>query len=220
MGRTNWEEPNDPVFIEQILVPAWRVMLDEELQHLRLAYDLCKYGHSQDTPPRKTTGEPYYVHPMAVARIVLDEVQFVDPKLVYIAFLHDVLEDTGLFSVHHLQMVFGRKVAQAVKILSKNDFVAQIRDGYITREESDRIYFQRFYDGDNWRATTVKLADRLHNLRTAKGLPKIKLTRLRDTTAIHVYPLIDVAIEQAPRLKRQRVRDLGDLVKQECSQIS
>ncbi len=218
MGRTAWQEP-DRTFIDTILVPAWRQMLDQDLQLLRLAYDLSKYAHSLDTPPRKSTGEPYYMHPMEVARILLEEVPFMDEQLIFIAFLHDVLEDTGLLSVHHLHLVFGRDVAQAVKVLSKNDFEEQVRQQFITREEADSLYFGRIAMADTWRATVVKLADRLHNLRTTDGLRASSKRRLVATTEQHVLPLVRVAVKQAPKLKRPRVRQLGKLLEQELSEL-
>lgn len=124
---------------------------------------------------KRKTGEPYIIHPIAVARIVAEELELgVNPVMA--AFLHDVVEDTQ-YTIEDIRERFGEDVAFLVGVVTK-----QKKEKYDKSKQVD-IYRQILasvqYDV---RAILVKLADRLHNMRT------LAIYRLRRVLMMVIFP--------------------------------
>jgi guanosine-3',5'-bis(diphosphate) 3'-pyrophosphohydrolase len=167
---------------------------DEEL--LRSVFDFSAEMHGDQ---RRRSGEPYMVHPLAVAWLLAD-LKF-DSTCVAVGLLHDVLEDT-LTTRQELSRRFGEEVAELV------DGVTKIgRHEYVSRDQAQAESFRKLIlaSARDVRVILVKLADRLHNMETLVHLaPEARRRISRETLAIYA-PI-------AHRLGMARVKgDLEDL---------
>ena len=128
----------------------------KQMQLVRNAYELAAEAHKEQ---KRKTGEPYIIHPIAVARIVAEELEL-GANPVMAAFLHDVVEDTQ-YTIEDIRERFGEDVAFLVGVVTK-----QKKEKYDKSKQVDnyrQILASVQYDV---RAILVKLADRLHNMRT------------------------------------------------------
>ncbi|MCS6951824.1 MAG: bifunctional (p)ppGpp synthetase/guanosine-3',5'-bis(diphosphate) 3'-pyrophosphohydrolase [Bryobacterales bacterium] len=151
--------------------------LSEELTALRSAYQFAAERHRQQ---RRDSGEPYMVHPLGVTQILAD--MNMDMVCLQTGLLHDVLEDTGT-SLEELRSRFGEEVARCVDgvtKLSKLNFY----DPETRQAESFRKMLLAMVN--DVRVIIVKLADRLHNMRTLASLPPERQQRIaRETVEIY-----------------------------------
>lgn len=122
-----------------------------------------KYHGSQ----KRASGEPFYSHPIEVSYIVLD--YCFDTDTVVSAILHDIVEDTKFF-LSHVGFVFGEDILDITSALT--DLDDDITNCKLTQEVT--IYKKLKKNNTNKKALIVKLADRLHNMRTIKYLPENK----------------------------------------------
>ncbi|MFI3277653.1 MAG: RelA/SpoT family protein [Rikenellaceae bacterium] len=174
---------------DKLLAEAWgRLSLscekicrgDEDWDLIRRAYRLAKEAHEG---VRRRTGEPYLVHPIAVAQIVVDEIGL-GVKSVVAALLHDVVEDTH-YTVEDISSLFGDKIASMVDGLSKIS-------GVFNRETSQQAeYFRKMLLTmcDDVRVILIKIADRLHNMRTLGVIPLNKQIKITSETIYLFAPL-------------------------------
>ena len=100
--------------VEELINNLKNRLKEEDLQRIRAAYELAKEAHK---PQRRKSGEPYIIHPVAVARIVAEELEL-STESIMAAFLHDVVEDTD-YTVDDLRNLFGDKVATIVECHTK-----------------------------------------------------------------------------------------------------
>lgn len=150
---------------------------DAQIAQIREAYLLAKKGHEGQT---RRTGEPYISHPVAVA-IILAEMRM-DPQSIMAALMHDLLEDTTV-DKPTLEKQFGPQVAELVDGVSK---LTQIN--FETHAEAQAENFRKMIlaMAQDIRVIIVKLADRLHNMRTLDALPVSKQQRIaRETLEIY-----------------------------------
>jgi GTP pyrophosphokinase len=147
---------------EEILekVEAYNPQFDEDL--LRRAYVFSAREHKGQV---RLSGQPYLVHPLNVASILAD--LKADDVSIVVGLLHDVLEDT-LTTKELITQQFGAEVAELVDGLTKIS-----RFSYVSREEAQAETFRKMVLAmvSDLRVVLVKLADRLHNMRTLKHLP-------------------------------------------------
>ena len=129
---------------------------EEELGRIRAAFEFARDAHS--TQKRKT-GEPYILHPIAVANIAAEELML-ETDAVIAAFLHDVVEDTK-FTTDDIRESFGVDVEFLVRVVTK-----QKKEKYVESKQIDN--YRQMLDSVQYdiRALLVKLSDRLHNMRT------------------------------------------------------
>jgi RelA/SpoT family (p)ppGpp synthetase len=141
------------------------------------AYQLAAKAHENQT---RFSGEPYITHPIAVAKILAD--MRMDPESVMAALLHDVIEDTGI-SKEELVEYFGQNVADLVDGVTK---LAQI--SYEDRLTAQAENFRKMLLAmvKDIRVIIIKLADRLHNMRTIGALPPEKRHRIAHET-LEIY---------------------------------
>jgi RelA/SpoT family (p)ppGpp synthetase len=152
-------------------------MDDAALERIRHAYAFGARAHEGQ---QRLTGEAYITHPLSVARTVAE--LSLDADSVVAALLHDVLEDTQV-SLKTLQAEFGETVARLVDGLSKLTHLT-----FTSRAERQAANFQKMMLAmvDDIRVVLVKLADRLHNMRTISAMPRDKQLRIaRETLDIY-----------------------------------
>ena len=142
----------------------------------------------------RQSGEPYITHPCAVAEIILKEFRLRDPHLLAASLLHDVVEDVPKITIRDIEQEFGQDVAEIVDGCTKLRYLGADKAAL-----KDLTHSKFFLSAANKpEILVVKLADRLHNLRTLKYLPRHKRQRIaRETVDIYapiaaklnIYPL-------------------------------
>ena len=152
----------------------------QERKMIRLAFDTALEAHKD---MRRRSGEPYIYHPIAVAQIVAEEIGL-GPVAVVCALLHDVVEDTHL-TLEDVRGLFGEKVEKIIDGLTKISGVF---------DQSSSIQAENFRKmlltlSDDVRVILIKLADRLHNMRTLSSLSREKQLKIASETAFLYAPL-------------------------------
>jgi len=157
----------------------------EELDIVQKAFDFANEAHKG---VRRRSGEPYILHPVAVAKIVVNNIGL-GYKSIAAALLHDVVEDTD-YTVDDIRNLFGDRIALLVDGLTKiktvldNDAKAQNRS--LQAENFKRILLTL---NDDVRVVLIKLADRLHNCRTIEFMPEYKRDKILSETMFIFIPL-------------------------------
>ncbi len=157
----------------------------EEQDIIQKAFDFANEAHKG---VRRRSGEPYILHPIAVAKIVVANIGL-GYKSIVAALLHDVVEDTD-YTVDDLRSLFGDKVATLVEGLTKiktvldNEDKAQQKS--MQAENFKRILLTL---NDDVRVVLIKLADRLHNCRTIEFMPEHKRDKILSETMFVFIPL-------------------------------
>ena len=165
--------------IESLFANMEQRISAEDMQRVRDAYALAVEAHREQ---RRKTGEPYIIHPIAVARIVAEELEL-GANPVIAAFLHDVVEDTD-YTIEDIRERFGDDVAFLVGVVTK-----QKKDKYEKSKQVDnyrQILASVQYDV---RAILIKLADRLHNMRTLDSMRPDKQMKIAGETDYFYAPL-------------------------------
>ncbi|MEW6209790.1 MAG: bifunctional (p)ppGpp synthetase/guanosine-3',5'-bis(diphosphate) 3'-pyrophosphohydrolase [Acidobacteriota bacterium] len=181
---------------EEIIDKVRQQHPDADLEMLRRAYLFSARQHRGQT---RKSGEPYLVHPLEVANI-LAELKL-DPICVVTGLLHDIVEDTDT-SIETIEEYFGNEIAHLVDGLTK---IAKLK--HASAEEQQALNMRKMLLAmvDDVRVILVKLADRLHNMRTLQYLATEKRRRIAQET-------LDVYAPIAHRLGMARVRgELEDL---------
>jgi len=176
------------------LVDAYNPNTDKD--RIRAAYDFGARAHAGQT---RKSGEPYFSHPIAVAAILTE--QRLDDASIITALLHDVIEDTKS-TYDTIQTMFGVEVAKLV------DGVTKLTNLELTSSETQQAEnFRKLVMAmsEDVRVLLVKLADRLHNMRTIKAMPPEKQFRKARET-------MDIYAPLAGRMGMQSMREeLEDL---------
>lgn len=153
---------------------------DEELDMINKAYFLAREAHEGVL---RRSGEPYIIHPIAVAQIVVDEIGL-GYKSVVAALLHDVVEDTDA-TVEDIERQFGKTIARMVDGLTKMSGVFKTD----TSEQAENFKKMLLTLSDDMRVIIVKIADRLHNMRTLGSMPPHKQLKIISETIYLFAPL-------------------------------
>lgn len=160
-------------------------MTPRELEVIETAYVLAKYGHRAKFRDDGITR--YFEHPKAVSLILIDELDERNWQTIVLGLLHDVPEDSFILSWNRIQINFGREIMKDLKLLTKKP-----KQGYEARLKKYA----------NARTLKVKLADRLHNLRTLQSCKKEKQIRKIKETREHYIPLADLLIVKLPKKQK------------------
>jgi len=168
------------------LIPGWRE--DELPLHDKLDRDLLlrayQFGEAAHRGQRRNSGEPYITHSVEVAKILAD--LLLDSTTVASGLLHDVIEDTEL-TLADVEGAFGKEIAAIVDGLTK---IAKLPTGGSTQERQVESYRKLLLSiAKDARVIIVKLADRLHNMRTLDWLPPEKRRRIAQETRDLYAPL-------------------------------
>ena len=152
---------------------------DLDKENLQKAYDLIISAHKYQ---RRKSGEPYVFHPIEVARICHDEIGL-GATSVIAALLHDVVEDTEVTQEDILD-IFGEKISLIVDGLTKLDGTYNVENKQA--ENFKKVLSSLVFDV---RVILIKMADRLHNLRTIDAMPRNKQIRIAAETSYIYAPL-------------------------------
>ena len=151
----------------------------EDMARIHDAYELAREAHAEQ---KRKSGEPYIIHPIAVATIVAEELKL-GANPVIAAFLHDVVEDTN-YTIDDIRQRFGDDVAFLVSVVTKkstgNYEISKQVDNY--KQMLNSIHY-------DIRALLVKLADRLHNMRTLSSMRPDKQMKIAGETDFFYAPL-------------------------------
>tara|TARA_R110000787_G_scaffold32138_16_gene84981 strand:+ start:4810 stop:7026 length:2217 start_codon:yes stop_codon:yes gene_type:complete len=148
---------------------------------IRKAFNLSVEAHSEQ---RRKTGEPYIYHPIAVAKIVANEIGL-GATSIAAALLHDVVEDTE-FTVDDIERLFGETVARIVSGLTKISSLKKDKDHSIQAENFRKMLLTL---NDDVRVILIKVADRLHNMQTMDAMPSYKQVKIASETLYIYAPL-------------------------------
>ena len=186
--------PDDYRCIEQefsslLQVAARRCKDESEVDIVRKAFEFANQAHKN---VRRRSGEPYMLHPIAVARIVVTEIGL-GCKSICAALLHDVVEDTS-YTVEDIRNLFGDKIATLVDGLTKIKTVLDNEDRKGEAASTESLQAENFKRilltlNDDVRVVLIKLADRLHNCRTIEYMPEHKRDKILSETMFIFIPL-------------------------------
>ncbi len=165
------------------LMRAWNAKKGVKRDNqVRKAFIMASQAHFT---MRRRTGEPYIYHPLEVARIVAEDIGLGETAIIS-ALLHDVVEDNPDYTLDMIRQKFGDKVAYIVDGLTK------IKDGYERLESTaqvESIKKMLLTLSDDVRVILIKLADRLHNMRTLDSMPASKQQNIAAETLYLYSPL-------------------------------
>ena len=153
---------------------------EESMKMIRRAFEFAREAHQG---VRRKSGEPYILHPLAVAKIAVKEIGL-GTKSAVAALLHDVVEDTD-YTVEDIANLFGPKIASLVDGLTK---ISEVMGSNTTKQaESFRKMILTL--ADDVRVILIKIADRLHNMRTLDSMPEHKQVKIASETLYIYAPL-------------------------------
>ena len=144
---------------------------------LRTAFEMAAEAHKT---MRRKSGEPYILHPLAVAKICVEEIGL-GVRSTICALLHDTVEDTDV-TLQDIQMEFGAEIAKIVDGLTK---ISTVMDNN-TSQQADNFKKILLTLTDDPRVILIKLADRLHNMRTMDSMKREKQLKISSET-VYVY---------------------------------
>ena len=182
--------------MEAVLMKIYECYAGEGREMLLKAYDFAKAAHSNQ---KRASGEPYFIHPCAVADILVD--LGLDTATVAAALLHDVIEDTPA-TEEDIRREFGEEVLSLVSGVTKLDKIV-----FKSREEEEAENFRKIFVAmaKDIRVIIIKLADRLHNMRSLNFLSKDRQQKMAQET-------LDIYAPIAGRLGISQIKcELEDL---------
>ena len=167
----------NPVTIDAILEAVKRYQPNADTDLIRRAYELADAAHKGQ---KRVSGEDYIIHPLAVAKILTD--LQIDDITISAAILHDVVEDTT-HTLDEMRELFGDEVAMLIDGVTK---LGRIQ--YKSKEEQQLESYRKMFlaMAKDIRVIMIKLADRLHNMRTLKYMREDKQKRIARET-IEIY---------------------------------
>lgn len=165
----------------RFLMRIWQPKQDEDRKLVRKAFNMAVEAHKD---MRRQSGEPYIYHPLAVATIAVQEIGLGTTSIIC-ALLHDVVEDSE-FSLEDVRGLFGDKVASIIDGLTKIKGIFDHQTASVQAENFRKVLLTL---SDDVRVILIKLADRLHNLRTLDALSQEKQLRVASETLYLYAPL-------------------------------
>jgi len=164
----------------KLLRKAKPVLKEGDAKLIKKAFTMALEAHKE---MRRKSGEPYIFHPLAVAQICVEEIGLGTTSIIS-ALLHDVVEDTDL-ELADIERMFGKKVARIIDGLTK---VAGVFE-YGTSQQAENFRKMLFTLSEDVRVILIKLADRLHNMRTLDSMPRNKQLKIASETIYLYAPL-------------------------------
>ncbi len=164
----------------KLLRKAKPILKDGDAKLIKRAFTIAAEAHKD---MRRKSGEPYILHPLAVAEICVEEIGLGTTSILA-ALMHDVVEDTDL-ELADIEKMFGKKVARIVDGLTKISGVFE----YGTSQQAENFRKMLFTLSEDVRVILIKLADRLHNMRTLESMPRNKQLKISSETIYLYAPL-------------------------------
>ena len=165
---------------KKLLKTAQPFLKGDDAKVIKKAFNISLKAHEG---MRRKSGEPYIIHPIQVAQIVVEEIKLGTTSIVS-ALLHDVVEDTD-WEVADVEREFGPKVAKIIDGLTKIKGVFE----FGTTDQAENFRKMLLTLSDDVRVILIKLADRLHNMRTMESMPRHKQLRTASETMYLYAPL-------------------------------
>lgn len=164
----------------RLLRKAKPILKEGDAKLIKRAFTISMEAHKD---MRRKSGEPYIFHPLSVAEICVEEIGLGTTSIVA-ALLHDVVEDTDI-QLKELERIFGKKIAKIIDGLTKIRGVFE----YGTSAQAENFRKMLFTLSEDVRVILIKLADRLHNMRTLDSMPRNKQLRISSETIYLYAPL-------------------------------
>lgn len=178
----------DPEQERKEILKRYRALLNAwsngaELKNKRMVRKAFNLAVSAHKDMRRRSGEPYIYHPLEVARIVAGEIGLGETSIIC-ALLHDVVEDTD-YTIDDMRRMFGEKVARIIDGLTK---IKELFD-HTPSAQAENFRKILLTLSDDVRVILIKLADRLHNMRTLDSMPHEKQLKIASETIYLFAPL-------------------------------
>ncbi|MCB0484785.1 MAG: bifunctional (p)ppGpp synthetase/guanosine-3',5'-bis(diphosphate) 3'-pyrophosphohydrolase [Flavobacteriaceae bacterium] len=167
---------------KDMLSVTYQTLSKEDKDNIRKAFDVALDAHKNQ---RRKTGEPYIYHPIAVAKIVANEIGL-GATSIMCALLHDVVEDSPDYTFDDIERLFGETVAKIVSGLTKISKLNKEQDASIQAENFRKMLLTL---NDDVRVILIKIADRLHNMQTMDSMPQDKQVKIASETLYIYAPL-------------------------------
>ncbi len=166
---------------KELLSVSYQTLSKDDKKQIRTAFDIAVDAHRNQ---RRKTGEAYIFHPLAVARIVANEIGL-DSISIAAALLHDVVEDTK-YTIEEIKNKLGESVAKIVDGLTKISNLKKDTDISLQAENFRKMLLTL---NDDVRVIIIKIADRLHNMQTLEVMPEEKQLKTSSETMYIYAPL-------------------------------
>lgn len=163
---------------KELLKISYQSLSSEDRKLIRLAFNTSVDAHKNQ---RRKSGEPYVFHPIAVAKIVASKIGL-DATCIAAALLHDVIEDTE-YNESKIQKLFGKTISKIVVGLTKISKLKKEKDISLQAENFRKMLLTL---NDDVRVILIKIADRLHNMRTLEVLSSEKQIKIASET-LYIY---------------------------------
>jgi GTP pyrophosphokinase len=164
----------------RLLRKAKPILKDGDAKLIKKAFTISLEAHKD---MRRKSGEPFIFHPLAVAEICVEEIGLGTTSIIS-ALMHDVVEDTDI-ELPDIERMFGKKVARIIDGLTKIRGVFE----YGTSQQAENFRKMLFTLSEDVRVILIKLADRLHNMRTLDSMPRHKQLKVANETIYLYAPL-------------------------------
>ena len=168
-------------YYDDLMRACDRKVSDEGQVRIQKAFEFANNAHAG---VKRKSGEPYVIHPLSVAKIVVEEIGLSATSIIS-ALMHDVVEDTD-YTLEDVSNLFGEKVASIVDGLTK------LTDEFTPQQDSKQANnFRKMLMtlSDDVRVILIKIADRLHNMRTLDSMPPNKQLKMAAETLYIFAPL-------------------------------
>ena len=166
---------------KELLRLSYQKLSAEDKKMIRLALDTAVDAHKNQ---RRRSGEPYILHPIAVAKIVAEDIGL-GAHSIAAALLHDVVEDTS-YTIQDLESMHGTVIAKIVDGLTKISSLKKDKNVSLQAENFRKMLLTL---NDDARVIIIKIADRLHNMRTMDAMPREKQIKIASETLYIYAPL-------------------------------
>lgn len=178
----------DSALEDKVIIARYKDMLQHcylklsscDLHLIERAFELAKKGHEHQ---KRNTGEPYIYHSIAVAKIICQEIGL-DAMSIAAALLHDIVEDTE-FTLEDINRIFGKKMEKIISGLTKISIINN-QDVSLQNENFKKLLITL---SEDIRVILIKIADRLHNMRTLSGIRRDKQIKIASETSYIYAPL-------------------------------
>ena len=167
---------------KELLKVSYQTLTDDDKKLIRHAFEVALDAHKDQ---RRKSGEAYIFHPIAVAKIVAQEIGL-DATSIAAALLHDVVEDNPDYTINDIEQLFGETVARIVDGLTKISSLKKDMDVSLQAENFRKMLLTL---NDDVRVIIIKIADRLHNMQTMDSMRGDKQVKIASETLYIYAPL-------------------------------
>lgn len=164
----------------RLLRKAKPILKEGDAKLIKKAFTISLEAHKD---MRRKSGEPFIFHPLTVAEICVEEIGLGTTSIIA-ALMHDVVEDTEIELID-IERIFGKKISRIVDGLTKIRGVFE----YGTSQQAENFRKMLFTLSEDVRVILIKLADRLHNMRTLESMPRNKQLKVANETIYLYAPL-------------------------------